>query len=796
MEELKSAIPKTLILSISQSNPHNLPNTCSSLHDFFNQLPQFHQMVEDLAHMETSLFLKTKKSALEFKLKGNNCFSNGDNSNALRFYTQALRAAPRDADDKGRSLVATLYVNRAAVLQKMGLLVECLHDCKRALAISRSYSKAWFRRGKANISMGNYDDAVCDLKVSLCTEQSLSGKRQIEGELKLILDHHNGKDFPPDVAKRNESDIHDQPQQIQLQCVSTEMKGRGMVSLTDVPQATLLHTEEPYAAVVSKHCRETHCHFCFNELPADIVPCHSCSLAMYCSQLCQIHAIGKHLQYTKNHELGVDLSSDLEKYVESVTKASVDGGLVEQIGEHKHECGVNWPAALPTEIVLAGRVIMKSIAQHRCFDKSSPIVNLELCHNYVQLSAEAKLELHISSIILLHCLHHRYSSDVPLNGETISQCALLLSQINVNSMAIVRMRSSDSISPLSSAGNHTTNTVEQVRVGQAIYLAGSLFNHSCQPNIHTYFLSRTLYIRTTDFVVAGHPLELSYGPQVGQWSCKERQSALKEQYAFVCSCTSCSQLNLSDLVINSFRCLDPNCSGVVLDSSVVNYEKQKVNPFRCGLPLQVDKLEHDEVKRVASLLCTETGSAHQIEPGFCLSCGAYRNLEASNAAIERAEICIRRWEDSLDSGKVPSNMLSNALRSLDVLKSTLHPYNKKVAEAEDYLAQAFCAIGELQRACHHCQSSIKVNLTMLYTDRTRQAIVRFCGFLLKILEKLYGKDNIVIGNELVKLASIQLSFGDPAVEQTINMINSIFSQHYGSHVSIMFPHLKFLKRSL
>ncbi|XP_024971753.1 uncharacterized protein LOC112510532 isoform X2 [Cynara cardunculus var. scolymus] len=621
--------------------------------------------------------------------------------------------------------------------------------------------------------MGNYDDAVCDLKVALCMEQSLSGKRQIEGELKLISDHDNGKNFPPDVAKYKESDIHDQPQQIQLQCVSTEMKGRGMVPLTDVPQATLFHTEEPYAAIVSKHCRETHCHFCFNELPADIVPCPSCSLGLYCSHLCQIHAIGKHLQCNvKNQEFGVDLASYLEKYVESVTNTSIAGVHVEQIGEHKHECGVNWPAALPTEIVLAGRVIAKSIAQLRCVGESSPIVNLELCHNYVQLGPEGKLELHISSIILLQCLHHSYGSDVPLNGETISHCVLLLSQIKVNSMAIVKMRSSDSVGPLSSAGNHTTNTVEQVRVGQAIYLAGSLFNHSCQPNIHTYFLSRTLCIRAIDFVVAGHPLELSYGPQVGLWSCKERQSSLKEQYAFVCSCTSCSRLNLSDLVINSFRCVNSNCSGVVLDSSVVNYEKQKVNPFSCGLPLQVGKLKHDEVKRVASLLCTETGSAHQIEPGFCLSCGAYRNLETSNAAIKEAEICVRRWEDSLDSAEVPSNIVSKALGSLDLLKSTLHPYNKKLAKVEDYLAQAFCSIGELQRAGHYCQSSIK------------------------ILEKLYGDDNIVIGNELVKLASIQLCLGDPVVEQTINRINSIFSRHYGSHVSILFPHLQFLKRRL
>ncbi|KAI3783557.1 hypothetical protein L1987_42641 [Smallanthus sonchifolius] len=769
MEKLKSAISQTLILSISQSNPRTLPNTCSSLHDFFNQMPQFHQMIEDLAHTNTSLFLKNEKSALEFKRKGNNCFSNGDSSNDLRFYTQALRVAPRDVDAMGKNLVATLYVNRAAVLQKMGLFLESLRDCNRAIAICRSYSKAWYRRGKANTSMGNYADAVCDLKVSLCMERSISGKRQIEGELKLILGQNSREDFTPDVIKCNETDIHDQLQEIQLQCVETETKGRGMVSLTDIPQATLLHAEEPYAAIVSKNCRESHCHFCFKELPADIVPCPLCSMALYCSQLCQIHARGQDQHFdTNNHDIGFDLSSDLENYVASVTKAIVDGVNIKQNAEHKHECGVNWPSALPAEIVLAGRVIVKSIEQNRHLGESSTIVNLELCHNYLQLDPEAKLELHISSIVLLKCLHHYYGSDIPLNGDTISQCILLLSQIKVNSMAIVLMRSADSIGPPSSAGNHTTSTVEQVRVGQAIYLAGSLYNHSCKPNIHTYFLSRTLHMRAIDFVAAGHPLELSYGPQVGQWSCNQRQSSLKEQYAFVCSCTGCSQLNLSDLVINSFRCLNRNCSGVVLDSSVASYEQHKVNPFSCGLPLQVGRLEHDDIKRAASFLCEEeTGSTHRIEPGFCMSCGAFRDVEASNAAVKEAEICIERLESLLDSGELLTTTLSNALKSLDLLKSALHPYNKRVAEAEDCLAQAFCLIGEQQRSRDHCQASIK------------------------ILEKLYGDDHIVIGNEMVKLASIQLSLGEQDVEESRNRINMIFSQHYGSHVD---ANHRFLKR--
>lgn len=51
-------------------------------------------------------------------------------------------------------------------------------------------------------------------------------------------------------------------------------------------------------------------------------------------------------------------------------------------------------------------------------------------------------------------------------------------------------------------------------MAQAVYSGGSLFNHSCEPNIHAYFLSRTLFMRATESVTAGSEMELSYGPQV------------------------------------------------------------------------------------------------------------------------------------------------------------------------------------------------------------------------------------------------------------------------------------------
>lgn len=41
----------------------------------------------------------------------------------------------------------------------------------------------------------------------------------------------------------------DDSHQMELQCVTTPDKARGMASMTDIPPASLVHTEEPFAAV-------------------------------------------------------------------------------------------------------------------------------------------------------------------------------------------------------------------------------------------------------------------------------------------------------------------------------------------------------------------------------------------------------------------------------------------------------------------------------------------------------------------------------------------------------------------
>lgn len=271
--------------------------------------------------------------------------------------------------------------------------------------------------------------------------------------------------------------------------------------------------------IIMKPCRDTHCHYCFSEAPADVVFCPSCTIPIYCSNRCQEKAIG---QMSCNQNTRLESNNnvvDIAKLSVTSTKSKTPDS--KQIAEHRHECGgVHWAAVLPADIVLAGRIMAQYIEKQLLAGKRSTISgpNLDLVHHYDQDSSASKFESHIYATVLFLCLQSYYKSGVSWAEDSLSQLVLLICQIKVNSIAIVHMKSMDGGKVLtkgfSGFSGDVMCSVEQVRVAQAIYMSGSFFNHSCQPNIHAYFHSRTLILRSTEYIKAGSPIELSYGPQV------------------------------------------------------------------------------------------------------------------------------------------------------------------------------------------------------------------------------------------------------------------------------------------
>ncbi|XP_020870414.1 SET and MYND domain-containing protein 4 isoform X2 [Arabidopsis lyrata subsp. lyrata] len=757
MEKLKSLIPEDLLQTVKSSSVDDLLTSTSSLLRLLLGLPQFHQAVSELADPELGCCGKNEETSLDLKRRGNLCFRSRDFVDALRFYSKALRVAPPDAIDGDKSLLASLFLNRANVLHNLGLLKESLRDCHRALRIDPCYAKAWYRRGKLNTLLRNYKDAFRDMEVSMSLESSLLGKKQLQNELKAIPDYQNKQSSEHDEYHSSSyADVDQLPSvqmEVKLRCVSTKEKGRGMVSDCDIEEASVIHVEQPFSVVISKSCRETHCHFCLNGLPADTVPCPSCSIPVYCSESCQIQSVGMlSTNEMEKHLIFQNLPDDIVEHIKGVTSADICYSETDCIQEHQHECrGANWPAVLPSDAVLAGRVIMKLINHGKAdTDLSNLQEILELSHSYSKMNSESKLELHLLSIVLIWCLSKSSCPNLSVCEASVSQTIILLSQIKVNSIAVVRMKSSDDSFKCIPSGNVSAKepiqSLEQIRVGQALYKTGSLFNHSCKPNIHLYFLSRGLVMRTTEFVPMGCPLELSYGPEVGKWDCKNRIRFLEEEYFFH-----------------------------FLDSNVATCESEKLNHFSTAprnLDQQVQVREvYADVEEVASSLLSKPRGFLHIEPEVCLKCGSHCDIENSHAEVNKAWNHMRRVEELMNTGRANYSVLSDCLRSIAVLRTFLHMYNKDIADAEDKVAQACYLAGELVDARKHCEASIK------------------------ILKKLYEDEHVVIGNEMVKLASIQLALGDSSgAWDTTKRLSKIFSKYYGSHAETLFSDLPCLKQ--
>ncbi|PVH31634.1 hypothetical protein PAHAL_9G195700 [Panicum hallii] len=728
MERLKSAVPAELRRAVGEGAAADLPTTTSRLLAFFDSLPLFHQVMRELTDPELALCRKDKGRAAELKGKGNACFSRREFGEALGFYSQALRHVPTNSDGMDVNLVSAIYANRASTMHKLGLFKESLRDCDRAIAVSSNYSKAWYRKGMVKASLKNYSSAIHDLEVALSTEMTSLGKSNIEQELKLILQkQENVNEVGTSDCGSKDADVPlaEQPQKVIIDSISTPNKGRGMASINDIPPASLIHVEDPLAVIIMKSSRETHCHFCFNEAPADVVFCPLCTIPIYCSKRCQEQAVG-------------DISCNQDTYLEyddhatSLAKLSITSSCKSPssklFAEHRHECGgAHWAAVLPADIVLAGRIMARDREKRMLYGKSvaSSGPNLDLVHHYDHHSPDNKLESQIYAIILLLCLQNHYRSDLSWTEDSLSQLVLLIFQIKVNSIAIVRMKSMD-------GGPELT-----VNKG----------------------------------VSAAEGANMCSVEQAGEMHLPDRQKSLQENYYFSCQCSSCSELNLSDLVMNSFCCPQSNCLGAISESTYYRSKENFVHVSLGGsyvwkLSLPVGK----DMEKVARSLLGNSGASLNIDPGCCMNCRSHIEVSSAAATSHREASKINRLKEItlLDKTLIPE-----ALQSLKQLKKLRHPYSKVLAQAQDTIAEAFVKVGDQEQAQKHCKASIQ------------------------ILEKVYHPKHITIAHELIKLVSILLSLGDGAsAAATFARAEAIFSLYYGSHMEKILAYMGTLKRAL
>lgn len=102
-----------------------------------------------------SLSDEVKKKAEELKEKANEYFKNGDYSQAITYYSQAIEQNP---------YVAAYYGNRSFAHIKTESFGYALSDASKALQLDKNYIKAYYRRASANMALGKFKVALKDFE--------------------------------------------------------------------------------------------------------------------------------------------------------------------------------------------------------------------------------------------------------------------------------------------------------------------------------------------------------------------------------------------------------------------------------------------------------------------------------------------------------------------------------------------------------------------------------------------------------------------------------------------------------
>jgi tetratricopeptide (TPR) repeat protein len=63
------------------------------------------------------------------------------------------------------------------------LLDAAVQDCTRAIELQPDYAKAWYRRGRIQADLRNYENAIDDMKKVLSLESSVGGQKQVKQQM-------------------------------------------------------------------------------------------------------------------------------------------------------------------------------------------------------------------------------------------------------------------------------------------------------------------------------------------------------------------------------------------------------------------------------------------------------------------------------------------------------------------------------------------------------------------------------------------------------------------------------------
>lgn len=280
-------------------------------------------------------------------------------------------------------------------------------------------------------------------------------------------------------------------------------------TLKPVKRGDVLLTSQPFVYLVSGSLKSLYCDFCMAKKSGKgLQRCSGCRQEHYCGRECQAAA-------WKMHRL------------ECLRLKRVS------------------PKVVPDTARLIAKIILKlQNAGDNMAEEISPNYSRkfkDLMNHYSDIKKDSKRHEHFESLVQVL---QSYLVGVALPNEAELQG--IFGRICVNSFSITDL--------------------DQNSVGTGVYLAASIFDHSCEPNAYVTFDGKKLICRAlVDFpTLDWTKLRISYIDILN--SREERRADLLHRYYFLCDCVRCSRPEWPEEQVGPVQCSNPNCSETIFIS--------------------------------------------------------------------------------------------------------------------------------------------------------------------------------------------------------------------------------------
>lgn len=147
-----------------------LDQAYKSFQECVKLVPSNQTFIKGLAGCKKEFF-KDKSEAEILKMDGNELFKAGKGEDAIKKYTEALKAA-KESTDKEKVIKADILANRAACYRQLYLDEQVRDDCTAALALVPGHAKALIRRAQAYESLEKYKAAIADYQAVLKVDRN------------------------------------------------------------------------------------------------------------------------------------------------------------------------------------------------------------------------------------------------------------------------------------------------------------------------------------------------------------------------------------------------------------------------------------------------------------------------------------------------------------------------------------------------------------------------------------------------------------------------------------------------